>query len=226
MAIVASTLRHIQQGAFEPLFPRAQPPALPRPAQVLAVQDFQPTDDATRRERAAREEGRAAGFRDGLAQGAREARDAMSARLDAALAEMEGAVSDLGAAYQERLSVQAAESERVILALAERLASPGARAAVETLFRRYVLDALDMGARAGGRLVLSAQTLEILQGERPGLGDALGAHGVEIVSRGDGGTLRCDYETATGAAITVDFEALLAALKTVPGKDVVLRGQE
>jgi hypothetical protein len=83
-----------------------------------------------------------------------------------------------------------------------------------------------MGARAGGRLVLSAQTLEILQGERPGLGDALGAHGVEIVSRGDGGTLRCDYETATGAAITVDFEALLAALKTVPGKDVVLRGQE
>ena len=226
MATVGSTLRQIQQDAFEPLFPKAQPAALPRPVQSLALKELQVVDDVAPRERAAREEGRAAGFREGLAQGARAARAAMSARLDAALAEMEGAVSELGAAYRARLDVQAAESERVILALAERLAAPGARAAIEALFRRYVLDALEAGARTGGRLVLSAETLEILQGDRPDFGNVLEARGVEIVSRADASALRCDYETGTGAAIVVDFDALLAALKAVPGRDVVVRGQE
>lgn len=226
MASVGSTLRQIQQGAFEPLFPRAQPPALPRPIQAMSLQNLQADDDMARRERVAREEGRAAGFSEGLAQGAREARAAMSVRLDAALAEMERAVSDLGAAYRTRLDTQAAESERVILALAERLAAPGARAAIEALFRRYVLDALEAGARTGGRIVLSPETLEILQGDRPNFGDVLDAQGVEIVSRADAGALRCDYETGTGAAIIVDFDALLAALKTVPGRDVVARGRE
>jgi hypothetical protein len=46
------------------------------------------------------------------------------------------------------------------------------------------------------------------------------------VSRADASALRCDYETGTGAAIVVDFDALLAALKAVPGRDVVVRGQE
>jgi hypothetical protein len=213
MASAGSGLVAVQQGVFEPLFPRAAMPALPRPSALPPLPGDDPVAQSAARERAAREEGRAAGFREGVAQGAREAGEAAAARLAAALADMQEAFSRLRDAYRERLDEHARESERVIVALAERLAAPGARDAIEALFRSHVLEALRAGTRTGGRLVLSPRTLEILQGDGGGLSALLEAQGVEVVARGGTGELRSSLEAPSGGAIVVDYDRLLVALR-------------
>ena len=70
MASAGSGLVAVQQGVFEPLFPRAAMPALPRPSALPPLPGDDPVAQSAARERAAREEGRAAGFREGVAQGA------------------------------------------------------------------------------------------------------------------------------------------------------------
>ena len=114
MASAGSGLVAVQQGVFEPLFPRAAMPALPRPSALPPVPGDDPVAQSAARERAAREEGRAAGFREGVAQGAREAGEAAAARLAAALADVQEAFSRLRDAYRERLDEHARESERVM----------------------------------------------------------------------------------------------------------------
>lgn len=216
MASAGSGLLAVRQGVFEPLFPGTTALSLPRPQAVPATEDRR-ADEAAARERAAREEGRAAGFREGLAQGAREAGEAASARIAAAVADLQDAFDRLREAYRERLDEHARESERVIVALVERLAAPASRDVLEALFRAHVLDALRGGARTGARLVLSPETLEILQGEGAGLRALLDEQGVEVVARSGAGALRSSLETGSGGAIVVDFDRLLSALRCVRG---------
>lgn len=212
MASAGSGLVAVPKGIFEPLFPRAAALAPPRPA-ALPAPDDRRADDAAARERAAREEGRAAGFREGLAQGTREAGEAAATRLAAAMADMQDAFARLRDAYRERLDEHARESERLIVALAERLAAPSSRDVIEALFRSHVLDVLRKGASTGGRLVLSPETLEILQGDGGGFCAMLGEHGVEVAARGGTDGLRTALEAPSGGAIVIDFDRLLLALR-------------
>lgn len=216
MASAGSGLVAVRQGVFEPLFPGTAVVPSSRPAALPAIEERR-ADEAAARERAAREEGRAAGFREGVAHGAREAGQAAAERLAAALADMQDAFARLRDAYRERLDEHARESERVIVALAERLAAPGGRDAIEALFRSHVLEALRGGAPSGGRLVLSPQTLEILQGDGGGLSACLEAQGVEVVARGGTGPLRSTLEAPSGGAIVVDYDRLLVALRSAAG---------
>jgi len=211
MASAGSGLVAVRQGVFEPLFPGTAVVSSSRPA--LPAPEDRRADEAAARERAAQEEGRAAGFREGVAHGAREAGAAAAERLATALADMQDAFARLRDAYRERLDEHARESERVIAALAERLAAPGGRDVIEALFRSHVLEALRGGAPSGGRLVLSPQTLEILQGDGGGLSALLEAQGVEVVARGATGQLRSTLEAPSGGAIVVDYDRLLAALR-------------
>ena len=216
MASAGSGLVAVRQGVFEPLFPGTAVVPSSRPAGLPAIEERR-ADEAAARERAAREEGRAAGFREGAAHGAREAGEVAAARLSAALADMQEAFSRLRDAYRERLDEHARESERVIVALVERLAAPGGRDAIEALFRSHVLEALRRGTRTGGRLVLSPQTLEILQGDGGGLSALLEAQGVEVVARGAAGELRSSLEASSGGAIVIDYDRLLVALRSAAG---------
>ena len=222
MASAGPNVRHNAAVAFEPLFPRAVRAHAPKPAAIPLRSDPVPPDEGSIRERQAHEEGWAEGFRAGREQAADTARTDLEARIAATATELSEAIARLRDDYQSRIDAVAAESERVVLALVDKLAAPNSRPTIETLFRRYVLDTLGTGPKLGGQLLLSPETLEILQGAEPGLSSMTRENGIEIVPEGTT-IFRYEQESVSGTRIIIDFDGLLAALRAALDGNVAER---
>jgi len=206
-----SHARFAEMPAFEPLFPGAAPSGpihAPEPppdgredAELAALRQ---------RERAAFEDGRGKGLTEGRKMGEKLAQT----RFDAALADIEASIAGLRSALERFTADQAAGNESVIGRLAERLAAPATRPALQALFERHVLDVLRAGAAPPvRRIALAPETLAAADAARPGFRAALAAAEIEIVARAGLPDLRAEMVDAGGARLSVDFAALIQALQ-------------
>jgi hypothetical protein len=192
---------------FQPLFTRAPPePAIapPAPPPMVAL------DEVERRLIAAER----AGYEKGLSEGLLENASAEVGRLRKNFVEVSSSIQDALVRFEADRRRNDDRIDQALRDLAACFAAPAHRPLMHELLARYVAElARDARAAEGLELALSDAARTFIEKDLPEVSTALRSRGFRIATTGSD-AVRAEISGADGCRIEVDFEALIADLRT------------